>query len=37
MYTSCVQGLRPSSLFNEFFTYKKKKKKREENLAFGGG
>jgi hypothetical protein len=24
MYTSCVLGLRPSALFNEFFTYQKK-------------
>jgi len=27
MYTSCVLGLCPSALFNEFFTYKKKSKR----------
>jgi len=27
LYTSCVLGLRPSALFNEFLLIKKKKKK----------
>jgi hypothetical protein len=34
LYTSCVLGLRPFTLFNEFFTYKKKNKCGPHQINF---
>jgi len=32
LYTSCVLGLRPSALFNEFLLIKKKKKRSTQRV-----